>query len=526
MPEPSVPTKQPIRIDRDLAFRVVVSSLALLTIYFLLRRNVAGYDLWGSLAFGALVDQGGFPSTDVFSFTANGREWISHSWGASVFFLRVLRDGGSSALFALKLLLFVAALSTSARIHRAYTTESETSLADAVFFLSGLPCCFLLLEFYAPTIASGTFSVLGFMAALWILDTYRRWPSTRAPWLLPPMIALGINLDGGFLLVFFALAVHLAWLLREGRRNQATELSVVALFSVFATLLNPYGWSYGPHVIETWVMGASPFSVDPVFAWTYAALASSVISATAVNTWHDRRFPGELLLLVGTALVGWLNVDHAPLFVLTALALGVPQILRLVEHYNVPQRMRDYVGLVIPGGLAVAALALVAMQVLAAGGDSVRPRVPAQVEGERNAYPLGAASYLADRTGPVRLWTPTAWGGFLSWRLFPNVLVSSDGRADAVYPSAVREDHVRFWDRRQDLTALENYDATHVLVPANNAAMLNKLDLSTSQRTYQDPVAVIYAREAPPSMPDSRANDTMFVDDLVANLSRFQTTRR
>jgi hypothetical protein len=150
---------------------VVVSSPALLTSYFLLLRNVASFELWDSLTFGAVLDQAGFPQSDVFSYTAAGDEWIDHGWGASVFLFRLLRDGGSAALFALKVLLFVAALSIAAAMYRAGTTKRDTSLADAVFFLAGLPCCYLLLDFFTPTVATGAFSILGFFVTLWILDT-------------------------------------------------------------------------------------------------------------------------------------------------------------------------------------------------------------------------------------------------------------------------------------------------------------------------------------------------------------------
>lgn len=537
MPESPVPRKQPIRISRHLAFQVVVSSLALVTVYLLLRRNVAAYELWGSLAFGALVDQVGFPRADVFSFTAAGREWVDHSWGASVFLLRVLRDGGSSTLFALKVLLFVAALSTAARIYRAATAERETALADAVFFVAGLPCCYLLLHFYTPSIPTAAFSVLGFVASLWILDTYRRWPSTRAPWLLPPMFAVWVNLDSGFVFGFLALAVHLWWLARDDRKTQATELAIVTLFGILATLLNPYGWLYVRHLAEGWTfartslgVGGDVFSNGLVFAWTYAAIASSTISATAVNTLHGRRVPGELLLLVGTATLGWFNVELVPFFVVTTLALGIPEVLLLVEQYNVPQRVRDYVALVIPGGLAAAALVLTVLHVLSAE-SALRPQVPGwngvtgQMDGDQ-PYPIGAATVLENHTTEVHLWAPMAWGEYLSWRLFPNTLVSIDGRNGSIYPGSVRDDYARFWGPARDLAAADKYDTTHILVPATNAAMIDALDQSKWQRAYEDPIAVLYSRDAPLTMPAARANDTTFVDDLIGDLGRFQTTRR
>ncbi len=537
MAESSAQQNQPLRISRDLAFRLVVSSLALLTTYFLLLRNVASFELWGALTFGAVLDQAGFPQSDVFSYTAAGDEWIDHGWGASVLLFRLLRDGGSAALFTLKVLLFVAALSTAATVYRSGTTERNTSLADAVFFLTGLPCCYLLLDFYTPTGATGAFSVLGFLATLWILDTYRRAPATRAPWLLPPMVAISVNLGSGFVFTFFALGVHLWWFVRERRRTQATELAIVVVFCLGATLLNPYGWRFVPQIIEAWTTARAPigewgngFSSGPLFAWTYTTVAVTALSTTAINSWHDRRFPGEALLLSGTAILGWLYISLVPFFYFTMLALGAPEILRLVEHYDVPERLRDYVGLVFPAGLGAAATTLIVLQLFTVDG-ALRPQVPAwnAVVGQpadRQYYPAGAVAFLDEQQETVRLWCPVSWGEFLTWRLYPKVLVSIDGRYGTLYPGSIRDDHLRFWGPSHDVSVADKYDTTQILVPASDAATLAALDVSAWVRSYEDPIAVLYSRTAPTVLPAARANDTAFVDELIGDLSRFADAGR
>jgi hypothetical protein len=48
-------------LSRDFYFRVMLASLTLGTIYFLLLRNVADFDLWGLLSSGALAEHGAFP---------------------------------------------------------------------------------------------------------------------------------------------------------------------------------------------------------------------------------------------------------------------------------------------------------------------------------------------------------------------------------------------------------------------------------------------------------------------------------
>ena len=76
----SAAPRQPLNLSRDLYFRVVLAAMTLGTIYFLLLRNIADFDLWGLLSFGTLAEQGAFPRVDVFSYTAPGTFWIFPEW--------------------------------------------------------------------------------------------------------------------------------------------------------------------------------------------------------------------------------------------------------------------------------------------------------------------------------------------------------------------------------------------------------------------------------------------------------------
>jgi hypothetical protein len=510
-----------------------VASLTLATIYFLLRRNVADFDLWGVLAFGALIDQGGFPHTDPFSYTAPGAQWIYHEWGSGVLFYRLLTTWGDWSLFALKLALFAMTLTMAAAIHRLESEDQEPRRSAGILFLLGVPACYLLLNAYISTVRCHAFSFLGYAAFLWILDGYRRFPSTRAPWLLPPLLAVWINLHGGFVVGLFAIGVHLAWFVAERRKNQAIELSIVTLFCFGALFLNPYGWRFLPKMVEAWTMSRAEigewgnvFGNGPVYAWIYAALACSTLSTAAVNTWRDRRFPGALLLLAATAIQGFLHAKLVPFFLITMLALGGAEFLRIISRYDIPRRVADLFCLLLPAGIAAASLTLI-VQTFATGDQILRPRVAgwnatAREAADPNHYPLGAVSVLAEMQQPVNLWCPLHWGEFISWSLYPKVRVSMDGRFETVFPAPVRANHVRFWTGARDISAASEYDTTHILAPAGDAATLAALDASPWVRIYQDPIAVLYSRTgAVPAA--ARGNDSASVGDVLGDLSRFAT---
>ena len=123
--------------------------------------------------------------------------------------------------------------------------------------------------------------------------------------------------------------------------------------------------------------------------------------------------------------------------------------------------------------------------------------------------------------GPVNLWCPLHWGEFIAWSRYPSVRVSMDGRFETVFPASVRADHLRFWTGVRDVSVASEYDTTHILVPAEDAATLAAVDASPWVRVYQDPIAVLYARTALATAPAARSNDTIFVGDVVGDLSRF-----
>jgi len=83
------------------------------------------------------------------------------------------------------------------------------------------------------------------------------------------------------------------------------------------------------------------------------------------------------------------------------------------------------------------------------------------------AFPAGAVSYLADSGFRGHLMTPFDLGAFVSWKLYPAVRVSLDGRFEVAYPHQVLVDHVVFYQAQPGWRDVrEKYPTDAVLVPA------------------------------------------------------------
>jgi hypothetical protein len=94
--------------------------------------------------------------------------------------------------------------------------------------------------------------------------------------------------------------------------------------------------------------------------------------------------------------------------------------------------------------------------------------------------------------------TPFASGGYVSWRCFPNIRVSIDGRYEVAYADDVLPLHDRFYSANegwQDL--LESYHADFILMQ-RSAPVLDRFitsEQSASWRiVHEDEAFVLFAK--------------------------------
>jgi hypothetical protein len=161
---------------------------------------LANNDLPMHLAVGEwILDHRTLPTHDPFSFTAGHPPWVPHEWLASVLFALVERAGGLPGLVALGALC-AAALALA---HRAAMAELGVGLASHLLW--GIPMWLvagdrIVLRPHLPALAL-TFAVW------WCLLRARRGPRWLA--LLPPLLAVWVNLHGSFPMGFGIVALDL-----------------------------------------------------------------------------------------------------------------------------------------------------------------------------------------------------------------------------------------------------------------------------------------------------------------------------
>jgi hypothetical protein len=285
--------------------------------------------------------------------------------------------------------------------------------------------------------------------------------------------------------------------------RRVRPLCLLLAICLAAVCLNPNGLRMYSYPFETLTSQAmmqyiqewhSPDFHEPMFQ----ALALLLLVTFGVLALSDKRpRPGELLMLLVTALATLRSGRNVPFFALVAIPL-------LAEHswswltsqrwgkwFTKPEKREPGAGLILKLALnvlvlLVAPLTFVALRV----GNSVAT----QAATEAGNYPAAAVDFMTKEKPPQPIYNEYGWGGYLIWRLYPEYRVNMDGRAD-VYGDELIEEFLAvnvgepgwrsFLDKRGVRTALLRPDAP--------LASLLREDLAW-QKVFEDQGSVIFVR--------------------------------
>jgi hypothetical protein len=229
---------------------------------------------------GDILDGGGIPTSDTWTFTIPGTPWTDQQWGAQVLLALVYRTTGWSGLAILRAVLVAATfgLLYAAIRRRAPAVSVRTaSLLVLAAFVVAAPA--LALRPQLPALVL-------FGATLLVLADRRAHPGLV--WLIPVFALAWANLHGTFPLAI--LLCGLAWLGDLVDRAPGRTMLGVTIASLLATLVNPFGLG----------------------AWTYVVrLATNPTIGSRVSEWRPPGItdaPGAIFWLSVLAVVALLAV--------------------------------------------------------------------------------------------------------------------------------------------------------------------------------------------------------------------------
>jgi hypothetical protein len=200
---------------------------------------VMDHDTWWHLAAGRLVLQSGWPTVDVWTYTAD-KPWIDLYWLPQIIFYGLYQLGGTTALVLLKMAAAVgiAALVLAGVPKRAPSWVTVVVMIPALVLITGR-----LRE--RPEM----FSLL-YLAAFLAIVARAKDSQRRLLW-LPALQVMWVNSHGLFVLGPMILGAHLVAVLAERGGREATRWAGAALtLSLVSCLVNPYGVGVFAHVVQ------------------------------------------------------------------------------------------------------------------------------------------------------------------------------------------------------------------------------------------------------------------------------------
>jgi hypothetical protein len=425
--------------------------------------NVADPDLYHQMALvRAALESGAVPAGDLFAFTPVHRQVVHHEWGAGVVAFAIAHVSGGAGILALRYALAVALAVVAVR------TALRSGADVASLAIAAAPAVLLAEYGFSPLRAQiYTFLLSAITLACIERDRAgdRRWVPLHAALLL-----LWVNLHGGFVVGPLLLAAYAF----EARAAGRPVRHVAALLGVEAVLVvvNPWGPAYYRYLV-----GALAMARDHIHEW-------DPLWAPGVPLAHQLGFLYSVALLLYALARGGAR-DRKGLVLVAVTALTAVRAARMLPIYAVvwfvycPELLastaRRHARAAAAAGMA-GALAFLALAVRTRPWILEVPNDPAGTMGNAQlAYPVGAVRFLEASRFRGKLMTTFETGAYVSWKLYPDVKVSLDGRYEAAYPAAVFDDVLAFYRGERPADIVAKYAPDAVLLPPGSAIVRDRL---------------------------------------------------
>ncbi|MCX7626489.1 MAG: hypothetical protein N2Z21_09805 [Candidatus Sumerlaeaceae bacterium] len=467
---------------------LIFPSVLFVVIVFVTVRPISDPDCWFHMAHGRyFLEHGEVLKKDIFSHTAQGREWISSGWLASVLMQAVFHKWGPTGL-----ILFVTTVVTAL-----YLGSYLTGLIRGAYpeLLSLILLCSLLAGYMRfnprPDLFSLSLIPLLLLFVIHVdtqLRTWKRFPLSG--WAIPVLIMAWANLHAGFLAGLIAISLWLGFgvapLWSHLQPRDRFIVVVWAAASFLAWIANPYGW----RILElAGKIRAIPGVRMLIFEWmplaylpgfnlpwpTYGGfVALGLIWIWLWQRGRESRRWWHFATFVFLAVFAIWQRRQAGLFAAGVPVLALPylQNFRQLAHQT-----RTWVtAAVFAGALGICGLQY--RGILEMGEGLPVTGVNARM------LPCIPTEYLETTPVPQKLFNSYAMGGYLLYHLREKLPVFIDGRLD-VYDPSVWADYLAVEENRLSVDAIRQKYGVNTFAIDIREALGDPIHLGT--RLANDP---------------------------------------
>lgn len=468
------------------------------------------------------------PEPDPFTFTAGSRPDVHHEWLSQILLALLDRAAGLRGL----------------RVARAACLAATLALGFVVLFrafpapslaLAALSAWWVLLQ---PNVTIRP-HLFGWILALVILGLFLpsdRWSRQRgAAFFL--LLVLWANLHSSvtivpaLLLLFLAGELAEAALRRRFDRDLLRRHGALLAASVAACLAQPAGFRLFGYVLATpavnagmsveWLplLAGDVIRVHPVVVVIFVGIALWTVAAVAGSDAAARRtFPGPVVALASLGFA--LETRRMTFFLFLPLMFalgGTARFLAARARGRAPAQTPGAAGQT-PGAARgrsrrppagapgpklgwrpLAGLALAGAAVIGSLAATRRPDLPLFVGPDLmpRRFPEDGSTFLAETRLAGRMFNPFDWGGYLSYRLYPEYRTLGDGRW-ILFGRDLVIDMQRVVDREGDVESiLDHYGIDYLVEPVGEYTHTPALDAGRWWLAWYDDATVILLRRTP-----------------------------
>jgi len=452
-------------------------------------------DFWFHLKTGEyIVLNRVIPKVEPFSFTYNGQPWVAHGWLSGLLFYVV------ESRFGYGVLIFLFAALITLAFWFVFRRCTAHPYIVAVAILIGV-----LTMSTNIGVRPRVFTILFASIFLFLLEDFSRRGEGKMVWILVPLMALWVNLHGGFVIGLALIGLTMIglvfdkWLDNDQIRlwPRLGILGLVLAACVLAILLNPYGSAMFAVPIKVL---RSPVYQQVIVDWlspdfhrpeVFPFLLLFLITVAALTLSPKRPKPTEAIFFLATLYATLTSQRNMTIFALVA----VPLFANYSQHWLDSTSFAKFFGRSSLLGGRASIFALLFLLPLVLFAVQLKSAVYGEVRQETLDVPLNAVSYIKEKqiAGPT-FTDPNIWANYVLWAL-PSNPVFIDGRD--VYPEQLVSEYVSIVLGTSDWREAFDRYGVRVAIVAPKSYMARKMKSATDwHEVYHDEMAIVYSRES------------------------------
>ena len=463
-----------------------------------------------------ILQTGSAPRVDWFSSQMSGKPWYAWEWMYDAGIGAIHRGLGLNGVVAFSALVIALTFALLFGVMRARGTSLPIAVGVLLLAVSASSIHFLA----RPHVVSWLLTLIWFE----VLRTFERDGDARRLAWLPVIMLAWVNLHGGFLVGFALLAIYGGCALArtllpgrepgDGRRARALAVAGVAAFAL--TFANPYGYQLHVHIYQylgdRFLMNHINEFLSPDFHGMAQKCFAGLMLLSFVATASAKKLSASQMLVAAFAVYsGLYAARNIPVAAMLLAAMMAPQLsARLnegMECAEVPERVRaslvrlrdfgERMGALdsgLRGHVWVVTVIAAGLWVCAHGGRlASRQVMDADFDGKR--FPLEAVGFLSRSGIREPVFCPDYWGGYLIYRLYPQMQVAVDDRHDLYGPEFLKNylKVVKVEPGWED--ALQGMRANWILFPKGSTLANVLREVPQWRAVYSDDRAVLFHRD-------------------------------